>query len=108
MKELIPKDDYGIFVDNKDTMRVDSLFVAKMFGKRHDHVLRDIAKIIDPKSGLSKEFIRLNFQKENARNAAAKTSPFKPSMKSNSKIHITALFGGCALAVGGCLQNGFS
>lgn len=75
MKELIPKDDYGIFVDNKDTMRVDSLFVAKMFGKRHDHVLRDIAKIIDPKSGLSKEFIRLNFQEAKYKDSTGRKLP---------------------------------
>lgn len=28
MKELIPKDEYGIFADAHDTARVDSLFVA--------------------------------------------------------------------------------
>ena len=28
MKEMIPKDDYGIFVDSKDTARVDSMFVV--------------------------------------------------------------------------------
>lgn len=29
MKELIPKDEYGIFADAHDTARVDSLFVAE-------------------------------------------------------------------------------
>ncbi|KOA21171.1 phage regulatory protein Rha [Clostridium homopropionicum DSM 5847] len=62
MKELIPKDQYGIFVDTKDTARVDSLFVADFFEKEHKNVLRDIAKITDSKSGLSKEFARLNFE----------------------------------------------
>ena len=38
---MIPKDDYGIFVDSKDTARVDSMFVAKFFEKKHSHVLRD-------------------------------------------------------------------
>ena len=61
MKELIPKDEYGIFADNHDTARVDSLFVADFFEKRHDHVLRDITKITAPKSGLSEEFIKNNF-----------------------------------------------
>lgn len=28
MKELIPKDEHGIFVDAYDTARMDSLFVA--------------------------------------------------------------------------------
>ena len=61
MKELIPKDEYGIFADAHDTARVDSLFVADFFEKRHDHVLRDIAKITAPKSGLSEEFVKSNF-----------------------------------------------
>lgn len=33
MKELIPKDNYGVFADNHDTARVDSLYVAKFFEK---------------------------------------------------------------------------
>lgn len=45
MKEMIPKDDYGIFVDSKDTARVDSMFVAKFFEKKHSHVLRDIENL---------------------------------------------------------------
>ena len=62
MRELIPKDKYGVFADTKDTARVDSLFVAEFFEKEHKNVLRDIAKITDPKSGLSTEFAQLNFE----------------------------------------------
>ena len=62
MKELIPKDKYGIFADTKDTARVDSLYVAEFFDKEHKNVLRDIARITDPTSGLSEEFARLNFE----------------------------------------------
>lgn len=61
MKELIPKDEYGVFADTKDTARVDSLFVAEFFEKEHFHVLRDISKITDTKSGLSEKFIKSNF-----------------------------------------------
>ena len=61
MKPLIPMDDYGVFVDKHDTARVDSRYVAQFFEKRHDHVLRDIAKITAPKSGLSEEFRKANF-----------------------------------------------
>jgi Rha family phage regulatory protein len=61
MKELIPKDKYGVFADTKDTARVDSRFVAQFFEKHHRHVLRDIERITEPNSGLSEEFIRLNF-----------------------------------------------
>jgi len=62
MKELIPKDKYGIFADTNDTARVDSLFVAQFFEKEHKNVLADIRKILSPNSGLSEDFGQLNFQ----------------------------------------------
>ena len=68
MKELIPKDDLGVFVDNHDTARVDSLFVAELFEKNHKEVLRDIRKITDPLSGLSEEFRQRNFAPSSYRN----------------------------------------
>lgn len=61
MKQLIPMDTYGVFADTHDSARVSSLFVAKFFEKNHKDVLRDIRNMIDPKSGLSEEFTRLNF-----------------------------------------------
>lgn len=72
MKELIPKDEYGIFDDTNDTARVDSLYVADFFEKRHDHVLRDIAKITDPKSGLSKKFVNLNYKQSTYKDASGR------------------------------------
>jgi len=62
MKELIPKDNYGVFADTNDTARVDSIFVAQFFEKEHKNVLADIRKILSPSSGLSEDFGRLNFQ----------------------------------------------
>ena len=62
MKELIPADKYGVFADTRDTARVNSLYVAQFFEKEHFHVLRDIAKITDTNSGLSKEFAASNFE----------------------------------------------
>ena len=61
MKELIPKNEYGIFADMKDVARVDSLFIADAFKKNHKEVLRDIRKLTEPKSGLSDEFAERNF-----------------------------------------------
>lgn len=61
MKELIPKNEYGLFADKKDIVRVDSLYVAEFFEKNHKEVLRDIRNIADPNSGLSKEFAERNF-----------------------------------------------
>lgn len=75
MKELIPKDDLGVFVDNHDTARVDSLFVAEFFEKNHKEVLRDIRKITDPLSGLSEEFRQRNFAPSSYRNQQNKKQP---------------------------------
>lgn len=61
MNTLIPMDEYGVLVDKHDTPRVDSRYVAQFFEKQHKHVLRDIAKLTEPKSGLSEEFRKTNF-----------------------------------------------
>jgi len=56
-------DAYGVFADNHDTARANSLIVAQMFEKEHKNVVRDIEKITAPNSGLSEDFIRLNFER---------------------------------------------
>lgn len=75
MKELIPKDEYGVFADTHDIARVDSLFVAQFFDKEHKNVLRDIAKITDVTSGLSADFARLNFEPSSYINQQNKKQP---------------------------------
>ena len=75
MKQLIPMDEYGVFCDNKDTARANSLLVAKMFEKEHRNVLADIRKIIDPESGLSETFRELNFQLSSYRSEQNKKLP---------------------------------
>ena len=75
MKSLVPMDDYGIFADSHDIARVDSLYVARAFEKEHKNVLRDIARITDPKSGLSEEFNRLNFELVNYKDAKGEKRP---------------------------------
>ena len=75
MKELIPKDEFGIFADSHDTARVDSLFVAEFFGKLHQHVLRDIRKITDEHSGLSREFAESNFGRGSYTDAQGQKRP---------------------------------
>ena len=62
MKELIPKDEYGIFADTHDIARVDSLYVADFFEKEHKTVLRNIDAILSPDSGFSPKFGRHNFE----------------------------------------------
>lgn len=75
MKELIPKDEYGVFADTHDTARVDSLFVAQAFEKRHDAVLRDIGKIIAPDSGVSREFNLHNFVEISYKDSRGRKQP---------------------------------
>lgn len=75
MKPLVPMDDYGMFVDCYDTARVDSLYVAMAFEKEHKNVLRDIARITEPKSGLSEEFTQLNFELSNYKDSTGRKLP---------------------------------
>ncbi|MGO5593708.1 Rha family transcriptional regulator [Acidaminococcus sp. HCP3S3_G9_1] len=75
MKNLIPEDEFGVFADSKGVARVDSLFVAAAFEKGHRHVLRDIARIIEPKSGLSENFICANFMPSTYKDARGRKLP---------------------------------
>lgn len=75
MKELIPMDNFGVFADAHDTARANSLMVAEYFGKQHKHVLRDIGKITEPKSGLSEEFAKTNFAADSYRDATGRKLP---------------------------------
>ena len=68
-------DDYGVFADMKDIVRANSLMVAKMFNKTHQHVLRDIAKITESKSGLSEEFRVHNFVKSSYKDSTGRKIP---------------------------------
>lgn len=70
MKEMIPKDDYVIFVDSKDTARVDSMFVAKFFEKRHDDVLKSIRNL-----DCSDEFRLRNFAESSYKDGQGKKQP---------------------------------
>jgi Rha family phage regulatory protein len=47
--------------ENKGLAITTSRNVAKVFRKRHNHVLRDISNITEPKSGLSERFATCNF-----------------------------------------------
>lgn len=56
MKELIGKDEIGMFVDSHDVALVDSRYVARYFEKEHRSVLRDIREL-----DCSEEFRLHNF-----------------------------------------------
>lgn len=70
MKQLIPMDNYGIFVDAKDTARANSLIVAEMFGKEHRRVLQDVREL-----ECSDEFRRHNFVQSSYKNEQGKKQP---------------------------------
>ena len=75
MRELIPKDELGVFADTNDTARVDSLFVASAFEKNHKEVLRDIRRVTADDSGLSDEFRQRNFAPSYYHNKQNKKQP---------------------------------
>lgn len=75
MKFLVPQDEYGMLASQQGIALVDSLFVAEAFEKRHSHVLRDIARITEPKSGLSEEFTHLNFEPSTYRDVTGRKLP---------------------------------
>ena len=79
MKELIPKDQYGIFADTHDTARVDSLYVSEFFDKKHKTVLRNIDAILSPDSGFSAEFGRHNFVAQNVWQKRSETGGIPPA-----------------------------
>lgn len=70
MKHLIPMDDYGVFADMKDTVRANSLIVAKMFEKRHDDVLKSIRNL-----DCSEDFRLRNFSESSYLNEQGKKQP---------------------------------
>lgn len=72
--KLIKNPEYGLY-EKDNQIFCDSLQVAETFGKRHDNVLRDIYKITEPTSGLSEEFIKLNFEESSYRNNQNKKQP---------------------------------
>ena len=67
MKDFIPKDKHGIFIDVHDTVRVDSNYVAEFFKKEHETLVCDIEKLISPSFGFSEKFITLNFERVTCR-----------------------------------------
>lgn len=75
MKVLIPPNSYGILADQRGVAMVDSLFVAESFEKQHKNVLRDIAKITESTSGLSKKFTELNFELSYYRDSTGRKLP---------------------------------
>ena len=56
-KELISRNEYGLFANSEGTVMIDSRDVARAFDKAHRSVLRDIDKIVQAQP----EFAMHNF-----------------------------------------------
>ena len=56
MRMLVKPNEFGIFADISRNVKTNSLFVAKFFGKEHNHVLRDVENL-----ECSEEFKLSNF-----------------------------------------------
>lgn len=59
----------------KSPNKVTSVEVAKMFGKKHKNVLRDIAKLTVSKHGLNKKFTELNFEPSTYKDSTGRELP---------------------------------
>lgn len=57
MKNLVEKNELGMFADSKGVVLADSLKVAEIFDKNHKNVIRDIREL-----DCSEEFRELNFE----------------------------------------------
>ena len=64
MKNLVAKNEFGMYADNNGVARVDSLAVADAFNKDHRNVIRDIRNL-----DCSEEFRQLNFEQSSYINA---------------------------------------
>ena len=70
MKNLISKNELGIYGDAKGVVRVDSLAVAAVFEKDHRNVIRDIRNL-----DCSDEFRLLNFEQSTYINEQGHSQP---------------------------------
>lgn len=71
MNKLILNPEHGLYEKNGQPF-CDSLQVAETFGKRHDHVLRDIEKVMD---NCDEKFSLLNFGESSYKNSQNKKQP---------------------------------
>jgi Rha family phage regulatory protein len=74
MHNIISQDQFGITEKNGIPV-VSSRHVAENFSKRHDHVLRTISEITDPKNGVSEKFIQSNFRQSNYKDSTGRKLP---------------------------------
>ena len=64
MKDLVPRNEFGVFADAKGVAKIDSLTVADAFQKDHRNVIRDIRNL-----DCSDDLRLLNFEQSSYINA---------------------------------------
>ena len=69
-KNLVAKNELGIYADGNGVVRADSLVVAQIFGKLHANVVRDIRNL-----ECSDEFRLINFDESTYINAQGHKLP---------------------------------
>ena len=70
MRNLVAKNEYGMYADSNGVAKVDSLVVADAFNKDHRNVIRDIRNL-----DCSEEFRQLNFEQSSYINAQGHRQP---------------------------------
>lgn len=70
MKDLVKKNELGIYADGNGVVKVDSLVVAEIFEKLHANVVRDIRNL-----DCSDEFRLINFEESTYINAQGHKQP---------------------------------
>lgn len=74
MNSLIPIDEFGLSERNGKPV-VSSRYIAEIFQKRHDNVLRDIADILNSQCGSSEDFTALNFEVSKYKDSTGRKQP---------------------------------
>ena len=80
------------------SVKTTSLAVADIFGKQHYNVLRDIARIVSPDSGLSERFSRLNFEARDYVDERGKVQPMYDMTKDGFVLLVMGYTGQKAMA----------
>jgi Rha family phage regulatory protein len=99
--------DYGVTALDGVPV-VNSRKVAEIFGKRHDHVLRSITELTDPKDGVSESFNRLNFKPTHYKDSSGRKLPEYLLTKDGFSILVMGFTGKKALAFKEAYINRFN
>lgn len=75
MKELIPINSNGLFVNGDKEVMIDSRYIAEVFDKEHFNVLRDIKELLEKLDTLDENVGHLKFELSYYKNKQNKKQP---------------------------------